>query len=261
MPQTTLALSNYAENALVNHLLRNTAYTPVATVYLALLRQSAAESGSGLDEPSGNGYARQAIAFSAAANRAVANSGVINFGPASGAGWGTIAHCAIMDASSGGNVLAYGTISSRTVIAGNRYRVGIGGIVLTFNNRISTYAAAKLLDLMFRNQAYTPPATVYALLLLDEASIEGSGLSEPSGNGYARQAVTFSAPSNGATSNNAELTFGPNTTTPWGQIEWVGVADASSNGNLLVAGPGAHQTPAVDDVVTIAATALAVSFS
>lgn len=96
-------LSNFLENELYDHVLRNAAYTPPTTVYLALFTAvSDAEAGSGT-EVAASGYARQAVAMGAPTNGAGANTGVITFGPLSGTG--TATHAALMDASSSGNAL------------------------------------------------------------------------------------------------------------------------------------------------------------
>lgn len=96
-------LSNYAENALVNHLLRNTALTPPTTVYLALFTAvTDAEAGTGTEVAAG-GYARQAVTFDAPSNGATQNGGNVDFGPLSGSG--TATHAAIFDAATAGNAL------------------------------------------------------------------------------------------------------------------------------------------------------------
>lgn len=96
-------LSNYAENALINHLLRNTALTPPTTVYLALFTGlTDAEAGTGT-EVAASGYARQAVTFDAPSDGATANAAALEFGPL--AGTGTVTHAALFDAASGGNAL------------------------------------------------------------------------------------------------------------------------------------------------------------
>jgi hypothetical protein len=57
-----------------------------------------------------------------------------------------------------------------------------------------------------------------------------------SGGSYARTAVTFGAPSNGVTTNDADVTF-PTATASWGVVGWIGINDASTAGNLLYHSP------------------------
>ena len=69
------AMSTYLENALVNHVLRNTAYTsPGTTVYVGLIKYydaAVVEAGTLTQEASGGSYARvQVTAWDAASNGA-----------------------------------------------------------------------------------------------------------------------------------------------------------------------------------------------
>lgn len=98
-------LSNYAENAIANHVFRNTAMTSPAAVYLALFTAvTDAEAGTGT-EVSGGSYARTAITLGSPSNGVVTNSAAVTFAAATG-NWGTVTHAAIMDASTGGNALS-----------------------------------------------------------------------------------------------------------------------------------------------------------
>jgi hypothetical protein len=57
-----------------------------------------------------------------------------------------------------------------------------------------------------------------------------------SGNGYARQSITFSASTNSGgvatTSNSGAVTF-PSATASWGTITHIGIMDAVTTGNML----------------------------
>src|SRR5690606_1282100 len=68
----------------------------------------------------------------------------------------------------------------------------------------------------------------------------GGNFKEPSGNGYARVAVTnnstnWPAASNGAKSNANAITF-PQATGSWGTVTHFGIFDAATSGNLLAWG-------------------------
>ena len=91
-------ISTFLANELLDHVF-NAAYTPAAAVYLGLSTANPTDDGSGLAEPSGNAYARQAITLGAASARRVTQSGTVTFPQATGA-WGTISHWAIFDALS-----------------------------------------------------------------------------------------------------------------------------------------------------------------
>jgi hypothetical protein len=121
--------STYLANKLLDHALRNTSYTPAATVYAALFIGDPEVAGT---EATGGSYARVSITYgSAAATKAIANTGAINFTTAS-ANWGVITHAAIYDASSGGNRLTSGALAaSRNVLNGDTFSFAIGALVNT----------------------------------------------------------------------------------------------------------------------------------
>ena len=124
------AKSNYLEGKLIEHVLRNTAYTSPTTVHLSLHTANPAEDASGT-EVSGSGYGRQAIAFGAHSNGACSNSAVEEF-TASGGAFGTVTHFGIFDASSSGNLLYYGALTASKVVAdGDTLKFAIGSITIT----------------------------------------------------------------------------------------------------------------------------------
>lgn len=110
------AKSDYLEDNILNHVLRNTAYTSPTTVYVALFTVSPADDGTGGTEVSGFAYARQAVTFGAPSSGTVANSGAVTFPQASGGAWGTIVAMGIYDANSGGNLLYYGDLATSKVV-------------------------------------------------------------------------------------------------------------------------------------------------
>lgn len=104
----------------------------------------------------------------------------------------------------------------------------------------SNYLENKVLDHVLGGSDFTRPATVYIALSTADPGEAGSGIAEPSGNNYARLAVTnnatnFPAAASGAKSNGTALTFA----TPsgsWGVVTHVAIFDASSGGNMLYYG-------------------------
>jgi hypothetical protein len=120
--------SNYWAQRALNHILRNTASTPPATVYLALYTSDPTVADSGT-EVSGNGYARVACAFNAATTSGCANTSDTSF-PAATGSWGTVTHMAVRDASTAGNLLYFGPITSFTVSSGNIVTILAGNLVI-----------------------------------------------------------------------------------------------------------------------------------
>ena len=102
-------------------------------------------------------------------------------------------------------------------------------------SEMSNYLEDALINATLRATTYTSPATVYVSLWTSDPTDAGSG-TEVSGGSYARTAVTFAAPSNGVTTNDADVTF-PTATALWGTVGWIGINDAATSGNLLYHSP------------------------
>lgn len=96
---------------------------------------------------------------------------------------------------------------------------------------MSNYLEQALINATLRNTTYTSPATVYVALFTTDPTDAGTG-TEVSGGSYARQSVTFAAPSNGLSASNADVTF-PQASASWGTVGWIGIYDALTTGNLL----------------------------
>lgn len=96
---------------------------------------------------------------------------------------------------------------------------------------MSNYLENALINATLRNTAYTSPTTVYVGLYTSDPTDANTG-TEVSGGSYARTAVTFGAPSNGASLNNAAVEF-PQATGNWGTVGWIGILDAATSGNLM----------------------------
>jgi len=125
-------ISNYLENVIINHFLRNTPTSSPSAVYLALYTSDPTDADTGT-EVSGGSYARQAITFSAPSNGSTSNSSTITFPTATG-NWGTITHIGIRDASSGGNLLFYGPLAtSKTITTGDQFIVNSGNLTVTID--------------------------------------------------------------------------------------------------------------------------------
>jgi hypothetical protein len=125
---------------------------------------------------------------------------------------------------------------------------------------MSNFLENALVNATLRNTSYTSPTTVYVALYTTDPTDADTG-TEVSGNGYARQSVTFSAPSNGATSNSGAVEF-PQATGSWGTVAYIGLRDASSGGNLLYhTALDASKTIATGDVFRIAIGSLAVTLT
>jgi len=130
------SFSNYWENKILDHVFMKQAYTQPSYIYVALSRADPGEDGSGIDEPSGNGYARVETSgndWTNASGGHIENANDIEFPEATG-DWGTITHFALFDASSGGNMLAYGSLSqSKTIGTGDTAKFKAGDLDVTLD--------------------------------------------------------------------------------------------------------------------------------
>jgi hypothetical protein len=96
---------------------------------------------------------------------------------------------------------------------------------------MSNYLENALINAVLRNTSYTSPTTTYLALYTSDPTDADTG-TEISGGSYARQAITFGAPSNGTSTNSAAVEF-PQATADWGVISHVAIRDAVTSGNLL----------------------------
>ena len=127
------AFSNYAENLVLDWVFTNGAATRPTAWYVSLHTASPTETGS-VGELSGNGYSRQSVSFNAAASGATDNSGTLTFGPNTGSNWGTVTDVAVWDASTTGNCLAYGSLSSSvTINVGDSLVISSGNLDITLD--------------------------------------------------------------------------------------------------------------------------------
>ena len=127
-------------------------------------------------------------------------------------------------------------------------------------SEMSNYLETALVNATLRNTAYTSPATVYAALFTTDPTDAGSG-TEVTGGSYARTAITFGSPSNGVTTNSADVTF-PTCTVAWGTVTHMGIYDASTSGNLLYHTPlDASKTVDSGDIFKISSGNLSVTLS
>jgi hypothetical protein len=123
-------ISNYLENALINVTLRNTAFTAVATPYIALYTTDPTDADTGT-EVSGGSYARQSVTMGAPSNGVSTNSADVTFPTATGS-WGTVAYIGIRDASTAGNLLYHTALDvSKTVTTGDIFKISTGNLSVT----------------------------------------------------------------------------------------------------------------------------------
>jgi hypothetical protein len=130
-------LTDYLENALLGHLTGQAAMGAPGATYAALFTVAPTDSTAGTEvSTSGTNYARQAVTWGAASGGSIANSAQIKF-PSSGnatANFGTVVAIGIMDASTSGNLLMYGSLSATvTINTGDNFTITAGGLTLSLD--------------------------------------------------------------------------------------------------------------------------------
>lgn len=126
-----MAFTDYLENKLLAHTFSNTAYTSPSIVYVALYTVAPTDSTTGT-EVSGGAYARQSASFTTTAS-ATTNASAIEY-PTATAGYGTVVAVAVLDASSGGNMLAFASLdTSKTIATGDVFRIPAGDLDITLD--------------------------------------------------------------------------------------------------------------------------------
>lgn len=119
------AKSNYLKGKVIEEVLRNVGYTPVATVYLALYTTNPTVADTGT-EVTGGSYARRSVTFGAHSGGVVSNTNEVNFTAMPAA---TITHFGIRDASTAGNLLYFGTLTSAVITtSGSEVTFAVGDI-------------------------------------------------------------------------------------------------------------------------------------
>lgn len=255
------AQSTYLRTKLVSFL-AGTAYSPPATVYIGLFVTPLNADDLGT-EVSGGGYVRKAITFAAASGGSIASSADITWTPLDSAATRTIFAWGIYDASSAGNLLAFGSFTNPFTVAANRNcTIPAGGITLsrpTGPGLTETFATSWL-DKVFRNQTFAAPASLHLAMFTVAPDDDGAGGTEVTGGSYARQTVTLTPSAATGTFNAA--TFAPLDSAEANDVVAHGWYDASSGGNLLAwwstySDDTALEVAANDDV-EVAASALTV---
>lgn len=126
-----MSLTNTFETTTLTWLFTAGSATRPTAWYLGLFTSDPGESGAGT-EVSGGGYVREAVTFTVSGNTAT-NSGSIEWDAAT-ASWGTVTHIAIMDAASGGNMIASNALTtSKAIGIDDIIRVPAGDLDITLD--------------------------------------------------------------------------------------------------------------------------------
>ena len=127
-----MSFTNFLETEILDHVFAGAAYSAPGTHYLALFTAVADGEAGSVTELNGSAYTKKAVAFTTSGNT-TSNNAAVEFPTATGS-WGTVTHVGVYDASSGGNLMAYATLSSsKTIDTGDVFRVPSGDLDITLN--------------------------------------------------------------------------------------------------------------------------------
>jgi hypothetical protein len=130
---------------------------------------------------------------------------------------------------------------------------------------MSDYLEGKILNHLFRGTSYSAPSSVYIALCTDtlDDTDDGASIAEPTGTGYARQAVASNATNWSAP--NADGTIKNSEEIKWDSVQWsatikaVAICDALTNGNVLFWGTlTAQKVVTVDDSISFGPNTLSI---
>jgi hypothetical protein len=227
---------------------------------------------TGFTEVTGTSYARVAVArslvnfcgtqgpttttASSGTSHETRNNVAVTFGPAGAGGWSAATKLGVFDNSAGGNCWFYGDLGSPVTVAnGSTYPLAISAAVFTLGltGGMTDYLANKMIDLLWRAQAFTWPSNTYVRLVTTTPTNAAGGVEVATGS-YARATLASSLAAlsgtqgagttlasngtGGRTSNNATLTF-PSPSANWGTATHAELLDAATlgTGNRLFWAP------------------------
>ena len=128
-----MSLSNSFETSTLTWLLTTGSPSPARPTawYLALYTVAPTDAGGGT-EVSGTAYVRKAATFTVSGDTA-SNNAAVEW-PTAGGSWGTVVAVGVFDALSGGNLIAYGALTTnKTIDTGDVFRIPAGDLDITLD--------------------------------------------------------------------------------------------------------------------------------
>ena len=126
-----MAFTDYLENKVLDYVFSGGSFSQPGTKYLALYTVAPTDSSAGT-EVTGGGYARQTVTLTTSGSDTT-NSAAVEY-PTATAGYGTVVAVAVLDSLSGGNMLAYASLTAnKTIATGDVFRVPAGDLDISLN--------------------------------------------------------------------------------------------------------------------------------
>jgi hypothetical protein len=129
-----MKLTNYLEDKLANHVLKSTAYSPPANVFIALHTADSTEAGNIAEVTTAAypSYVRKQVAFGTVSNGMCGNSADLTWNIDGGGV--TFSHVTLWDAATGGNPLFHSELTQpETMSTGNVFRIPASQLSVGFD--------------------------------------------------------------------------------------------------------------------------------
>ena len=126
-----MSLTNAFETETLEWLFTTTTVTRPTAWFTALYTVAPTDTGGGT-EVSGGGYTRVSTALSVSGDTAT-NGSALEWDTATGT-WGVVTSIGVFDASTGGNLIAYGNLTdSKNITIGDVFRISAGNLDITLD--------------------------------------------------------------------------------------------------------------------------------
>ena len=126
-----MSFSNTFETRVLTWVFTTGSATRPTEWHVALYTVAPGDTGGGT-EVSGGGYARQSVAFTVSGDTA-SNTAALEY-PTATAPYGTVTAVGVFDAATGGNLIAYATLTtSKTIDTGDVLRLPAGDLDITLD--------------------------------------------------------------------------------------------------------------------------------
>jgi hypothetical protein len=123
--------TDYLESKLLNHVLRNEAYTSAATVYSALFTVIPSDSTAGTEvTTASSGYTRLATTFSTSSGSGASYNATQRTFATAAAGY-TVVGWGLLDAATAGNLLYWATVTTLAIAIGDQATFAVSAISIT----------------------------------------------------------------------------------------------------------------------------------
>lgn len=219
--------TTYLSNKILDHVNNIATFTQPSGLYLGLISAvTDGDAGTVTELAVANGYAREVISFSAPAAKAMDNDVAIEFACIT-TDWSTVTHFGVWDASTGGNLLWWGTMTNFTLEVGKTYTVAVDGVSVGLANKFTTYLSHAMLTHIDNGTAYTAP-TSNNLALFSTATDDSGGGTELTGNNYSRQDCDFGTAAAEVASNATQIQFSA-TPSAWTGATYAAIYDQTTN--------------------------------